>query len=599
MPGTYAGSILRVNLSSGEIKKEALEPEVLRKFIGGRGLATYYLYQLMDPAADPLGPENVLIFATGPLTGTSAPAGGRYMVVCKSPLTGLVACSNSGGNFGAELKAAGYDLIIFEGAAKEPVYLALDGDKAELRPASHLWGLETDEVTDRLREEMGQKEAKVACIGPAGENLVRFACVINDKHRAAGRSGVGAVMGAKRLKAIVVRGKDRPQGSDAFKEFIRQKLEIIRKNQVTGEGLPKLGTKVLDNIINENGLYPTRNFQTGVFEGTEEICGEALVEKGYLKKNRGCFACPIKCARVTELPTKSKGEGPEYESGWAYGACCGVKDLIAITEANYLCNRLGLDTISCGVTIACAMELFEKGLIPKEDLAGGPALKFGSSEAIIYYTYATAYRQGLGDKLAEGSARLAKAYGRPELAMVVKGQELPAYDPRGAQGQGLAYATSNRGGCHVRAYLIAPEILGSPEKLDPHSTEGKATWVKTFQDLTAVIDSLGICLFTSFALSPEDYRDLLASATGFDYSLEEMMLCGERIWNLERLFNLKAGLDPKDDTLPKRLLEEAMPEGPNQGQVVRLHEMLPEYYRVRGWVEGRPTEEKLKELGLV
>ena len=599
MPGTYAGSILRVNLSSGEIKKEALEPEVLRKFIGGRGLATYYLYQLMDPAADPLGPENVLIFATGPLTGTSAPAGGRYMVVCKSPLTGLVACSNSGGNFGAELKAAGYDLIIFEGAAKEPVYLALDGDKAELRPASHLWGLETDEVTDRLREEMGQKEAKVACIGPAGENLVRFACVINDKHRAAGRSGVGAVMGAKKLKAIVVRGKDRPQGSDAFKEFIRQKLEIIRKNQVTGEGLPKLGTKVLDNIINENGLYPTRNFQTGVFEGTEEICGEALVEKGYLKKNRGCFACPIKCARVTELPTKSKGEGPEYESGWAYGACCGVKDLIAITEANYLCNRLGLDTISCGVTIACAMELFEKGLIPKEDLAGGPALKFGSSEAIIYYTYATAYRQGLGDKLAEGSARLAKAYGRPELAMVVKGQELPAYDPRGAQGQGLAYATSNRGGCHVRAYLIAPEILGSPEKLDPHSTEGKATWVKIFQDLTAVIDSLGICLFTSFALSPEDYRDLLASATGFDYSLEEMMLCGERIWNLERLFNLKAGLDPQEDTLPKRLLEEAMPEGPNQGQVVRLHEMLPEYYRVRGWVEGRPTEEKLKELGLV
>ncbi len=599
MPGTYAGSILRVNLSSGEIKKEALEPEVLRKFIGGRGLATYYLSQLMDPAADPLGSENVLIFATGPLTGTSAPAGGRYMVVCKSPLTGLVACSNSGGNFGAELKAAGYDLVIFEGVAKEPVYLALDGEKAELRPASHLWGLETDEVTDRLREEVGHKEAKVACIGPAGENLVRFACVINDKHRAAGRSGVGAVMGAKKLKAVVVRGKGRPQGSDVFKEFIRQKLEIIRKNQVTGEGLPKLGTKILDNIINENGLYPTRNFQTGVFEGTEEICGEALVEKGYLKKNRGCFACPIKCARVTELPTRNKGEGPEYESGWAYGACCGVKDLIAITEANYLCNRLGLDTISCGVTIACAMELFEKGLIPKEDLAGGPALEFGSSEAIIYYTYATAYRKGLGDKLAEGSARLAKAYGRPELAMVVKGQELPAYDPRGAQGQGLAYATSNRGGCHVRAYLIAPEILGSPEKLDPHSTEGKAAWVKTFQDLTAVIDSLGICLFTSFALSPEDYRDLLVSATGFDYSLEEMMLCGERIWNLERLFNLKAGLDPQEDTLPKRLLEEAMPEGPNKGQVVRLHEMLPEYYRVRGWVEGRPSEEKLKELGLV
>ncbi len=601
MAGTYAGCVLRVNLSSGEIKKEVPAPEILRQYIGGRGLASYYLSQLMDPQADPLGPGNVLIFATGPLTGTSAPAGGRYMVVCKSPLTGLIASSNSGGHFGAELKAAGYDLIIFEGAAKEPVYLAIKDDEVALKPAGELWGLETDVVTEKLREEFGDQRAKVACIGPAGENLVRFACVINDKHRAAGRSGVGAVMGAKKLKAIIVRGTKRPVAPDeeVFKKFIREKTDILRQHPVTGEGLPKLGTKVLDNIINENGLYPTRNFQTGVFEDTAEVCGEALVEKGYLKKNRGCYACPIKCARVTELPTRNKGEGPEYESGWAYGACCGVKDLIAITEANFLCNRLGIDTISCGVTIACAMELFEKGLIPKEDLAGGPEPKFGSSEAIIFYTEAVAYRRGLGDKLAEGSARLAAAYGKPELAMVVKGQELPAYDPRGAQAQGLAYATSNRGGCHVRAYLIAPEILGIPEKLDPQSTEGKATWVKTFQDLTAVIDSLGICLFTSFALSPEDYRDLLAAATGFDYTLEEMMLCGERIWNLERVFNLRAGLNPKDDTLPRRLLEEPMPEGPNKGQIVRLNEMLAEYYKVRGWEEGLPTKEKLKELGLI
>lgn len=601
MPGTYAGCILRVNLTEGRIEKERPSEEVLRAYIGGRGLGSYYLWRMMDPKADPFSPENPLIFATGPLTGTPAPTGGRYMVLCKSPLTGLIACSNSGGKFGAELKAAGYDMVVFEGEAREPVYLFIQDDRVELRPAEHLWGLDTHETTDRLLEEIGDKRARVACIGPAGENRVRLACVINDKHRAAGRSGVGAVMGAKKLKAIVVRGTRRPEAPDkqVFMNFIRQKLGILEKNPVTGEGLPRLGTKVLDSIINENGLYPTRNFQTGVFESTHEVSGEALVEKGYLKKNRGCYACPIKCARVTELPTRSKGEGPEYESGWAYGACCGVKDLIAVTEANFLCNRLGLDTISAGVTIACAMELYEKGYLPKEDLGPGPELHFGSSEAILYYTEAMAYRRGLGDKLAEGSLRLARAYGHPELSMSVKGQELPAYDPRGAQGHALGYATSNRGGCHVRAYLISPEILGVPEKLDPQSTEGKAQWVKIFQDLTAVIDSIGLCLFTSFALSVEDYRDLLSAATGFDYTVEEMMTCGERIWNLERLFNLRAGMDPSQDTLPKRMLEEPMPEGPNKGAVVRLSEMLPEYYRLRGWDEtGQPTPEKLKALGL-
>ncbi len=601
MPGTYAGCVLRVNLTEGKVSKENPPEDLLRAYIGGRGLGTYYLSQLLNPEVDPLSPENVLIFATGPLTGTPAPTGGRYMVLCKSPLTGLVASSNSGGHFGAELKAAGYDLIIFEGASVEPVYLAIKDDQVELRSAKHLWGLDTDEATDRLLEEFGDPKARVACIGPAGENKVRIACVINDKHRAAGRSGVGAVMGSKGLKAIVVRGTKRPEApeKEVFMDFIRRKVDIIHQNPVTNEALPKLGTKVLDNIINENGLYPTRNFQTGVFEGVGEVCGEALVEKGYLKKNRGCYACPIKCARVTELPTKQKGEGPEYESGWAYGACCGVKDLIAVTEANFMCNRLGLDTISAGVTIACAMELYERGYLPREDLGSGPELRFGSSEAILYYTQAMAYRQGVGDKLAEGSYRLAQAYGHPELSMSVKKQELPAYDPRGVQGQALAYATSNRGGCHVRAYLISPEILGVPEKLDPQEINGKAEWVKLFQDLTAVIDSMGLCLFSSFALSAEDYRDLLAASTGFDYTVEEMLQCGERIWNLERVFNLKAGLDPAQDTLPKRFLEEAMPEGPNKGAVVRLQDMLPEYYRVRGWdASGRPTQEKLAELGL-
>ncbi len=601
MPGTYAGKILKVDLTKKKVEVEEIPEDVLRKFIGGRGLATYYLYKLMDPKADPLSPENVLIFTTGPLTGTAAPTGGRYMVVCKSPLTGLIACSNSGGNFGAELKAAGYDMVIVQGKADEPVYLAINDNQVEIKPASHLWGLDTHATTDKLLEEFGDNRAKVACIGPAGENLVKIACVINDKHRAAGRSGVGAVMGSKNLKAIVVRGTKRPEAPDreAFMNVVREKVEKIRKNPVTGEALPKLGTKVLDNIINENGLYPTRNFQTGVFEGTAEVCGEALVEKGYLKKNKGCYACPIQCGRYVELPTGKKGEGPEYETGWAFGACCGVNDLIAITEANFLCNELGLDTISTGVTIACAMELYEKGYIPKDDLAKGPEPRFGSSEAIVYYTRAIAYREGLGDKMAEGSYRLAEAYGHPELSMSVKKQELPAYDPRGVYGHALGYATSNRGGCHVRQYLISPEVLGVPEKLEPLTTKDKPKWVKIFQELTAVIDSSGMCLFSSFALSAEDYRDLLAAGTGFDYTVEELLKCGERIWNLERLFNLKAGMDPAQDTLPKRFLEEPMPEGPKKGSVVPLSEMLKEYYSIRGWDEkGYPTQEKLAELGL-
>ncbi len=593
--------VLKVDLSSGQVSKEELSEDISKKFIGGRGAGTYLINTLLKGDEDAFSEENPLIFATGPLTGTAAPTGGRYMVLCKSPLTGLIACSNSGGQFGAELKRTGTDIICIVGKAKEPVYLYIDNDRAEIRSASTLWGMDTHKTTEALKEEVGSESAKVACIGPAGENLVRFACVINDLHRAAGRSGVGAVMGSKQLKAVVVKGAERPEAKDQdqFMEVVKARVKTLQENPVTGQGLPALGTKVLDNIINEFGAYPTRNFQTGVFESTDEVCGEALAEKGYLKKNRGCYACPIKCARVTELPSGNKGEGPEYESGWALGAAAGVKDLIAITEANYLCNLMGLDTISYGTTIACAMELYEKGRIKKDEFQGGPALNFGSSEAIVFYARKTAYREGFGDKLAEGSFRLAKGYGAEDYSMSVKGQELPAYDPRGVQGQGLSYATSNRGGCHVRGYLIAPEVLGIPEKLDPQANEGKAQWVKIFQDLTAVIDSMGMCLFTSFALGAEDYLAILNAFTGFDYTVEEMMECGERIWNLERALNVRMGMPPGADTLPKRLLEEAMPEGAQKGNTVRLDKMLPEYYKLRGWDEnGFPKKETLERLGL-
>ena len=592
------GRILRINLSSGKISKESLDESLARNFLGGRGIATKILYDELPAGTDPLSPENKLIFAAGPLTGTSAPTGGRYMVITKGPLNGAIASSNSGGFFGKEFKTAGYDLIIFEGKAEKPVYVWIKDDEVEIRDASDLWGKNTHETTDILMERIGDSKAKVACIGPAGEKLSLIACIINDKHRAAGRTGVGAVMGSKNLKAVVVRGTGRVELADAdkFREAQKASMGKIRENPTTSQGLPAYGTAVLVNVINENGLFPTRNFQTGVFEGASKISGETLADM-YLTKNTHCFACPIGCGRATKINGR-EGEGPEYEVAWSFGADCGVDDLKAIVEANYLCNELGLDGISAGATIAAAMELYERGYIPKEDL-DGPELKFGSAEAIVEYTRKMGLREGFGDKLAEGSYRLAAAYGHPELSMSVKKQELPAYDPRGAQGHGLEYATSNRGGCHVRGYMISPEILGAPEKIDPQVLEGKPTWVKTFQDLTAFIDASGLCLFSSFALGADEYGALASAATGWEMDANEVLKIGERIWNLERLFNLREGFTKDDDTLPERLLKEPMPEGPNKGTVHKLGELLPEYYKVRGWDEnGVPTEEKKKELGL-
>jgi len=596
----YMGKILRINLSDKTIKKENFPKELAHKYLGGRGLASKILYDEIDPKIDAFSPENKLIFATGPLTLTNAPTGGRYMVITKGPLTGGIASSNSGGFFGARFKATGYDMIIFEGKAANPAYLFIDDTTVEIRDAAHLWGEGVNNTTDMLIAESGHKTANVACIGPAGENLSHFAAIINEKTRAAGRTGVGAVMGSKNLKAVVVAGgkfKTPLNNPDEFKAAVKEQLQMVKENGVTGEGLPKLGTKVLDNIINEIGAYPTHNFLKSQFEFTDEVSGEALVEKGYLVKNVACYACPIACGRKVVLPDGSEGEGPEYETGWAYGASCGVKDLTAISRAGFMCNNLGFDTISAGATMATAMELYEKGIIKKEELGTGPELKFGSSEAILYYTKLMAYREGIGDKMANGGYRLAESYGHPELAMAVKKQELPAYDPRVVQGQGLAYATNNRGGDHTRAYLISPEVLGIPEKLDSQQNEGKAAWVKIFQELTAIIDSAGLCIFTSFAIGAPEYLTLIKNATGFEWSEEEMFKVGERIWNIERKFNLEAGIDAEQDTLPQRLLKDKIETGPGKGNTTRLETMLPEYYQLRGWNEkGIPTEEKLKEL---
>ena len=591
----YAGKILRVNLKEKSWKVETLDVEKAKKYIGGRGLGTKILSEEVSPEVDALSPENKLIFITGPLTGTPTPTGGRYMVVTKSPLTGTVACSNSGGYWGAELKFSGFDMIIVEDKADTPVYLNIADNEIEIRDAAHVWGKVVSETTQILEKECAEK-AKVLTIGPAGEKLSKLAAIMNDYSRAAGRSGVGAVMGSKNLKAIVVKGSQKVQlfNGDQLKEVVSSCTKKIRENGVTGQGLPTYGTAVLVNIINENGVFPTNNFQTAVFDKAEEISGETLAEK-YLVKKDPCYRCPIACGRYCKVDD-IEGGGPEYETIWAFGSDCGVSDLGAVIKANFWCNELGLDTISAGATIAAAMELYEKGHI-KEDELNGLSLEFGNAEAVIEWTKRMGMREGLGDKMADGSYRLTEMYGVPEYSMTVKKQELPAYDPRGIQGHGLQYATSNRGGCHVRGYMISPEILGLPEKLDRFSLEGKAFWAKTFQDLTAAIDGSGLCLFTSFAMGAQDYADMLNAATGTDLTAQSVLDAGERIWNIEKLFNLQAGIDPSQDTLPSRLLNEVIPEGPSAGNVHRLSELLPEYYNLRGWnAQGIPMAERLNKL---
>ncbi len=604
----WFGKILRVNLSTGETSVETVDAATAKDFIGGRGWAIKYLYDEMDPAVDPLSPENILIFATGPLTATPAPTGNRYMVVTKAPLTGVLSCSNSGGIFPTEMKRTGFDMFIFEGRAEKPVYLYVNDDQVEIRSAEEIWGKEVPETTDLLVE-LTDPKAKVACIGPAGERLVKIAAIMNDAHRAAGRSGVGAVMGSKNLKAVVVRGTGEP--SLAEPEPMRTLCKAMQKevggDAVKSSSLRKLGTAYVPPVTNELGILPTRNFQTGRFEGVDKIDGHALLEK-YLIRAKPCYKCPIACGRDTEVKEpgyEGKGEGPEYETIAALGSSCGVDNLAAITKANYLCNELGLDTISMGVTISCAMEMVEDGIL-SEDEVGRP-LSFGDGDAVIALVRQTGYREGFGDELAEGSYRLAAKYGHPEYSMTAKKLEIPGYDPRGAKGMGLLYATSNIGASHMAGDIAYSEVFGVPEKLDPLAIDEKPRLIKLYEDAFAVIDAAGLCVFLAvrylfdadMRLWPTRLTQVMNYATGADYTEASLMEAGDRVYNLERLFLLKAGVTRADDTLPKRMLEEPMTEGPAAGQVVELDAMLDEFYQVRGWDEnGIPTDEKLASLGL-
>jgi len=601
MANCYQGKLLRVNLTTGQITIEVLNQDYAREYIGGRGLGTKLYCEEVGPNVDPLSPANSMYIMPGALTGAGAPSTGRFMVITRGPLTGTIACSNSGGEFGAEIKYAGYDGLIIEGKAAKPVYLWIENDKVEIRPADHIWGKEVPETTDLVRAETDDR-AKVACIGPAGENLCKIACIMNEMNRAAGRTGVGAVMGSKNLKAIAIRGNKAVYVPDKerFMAAVAEATQALRTNAVTGTGLPTYGTQILINILDQSNGLPVRNFRdSGTVEWADKTSGEYMIEHKNLVRNKGCFSCVIQCGRVTRTfkPYAGFGEGPEYEAGWGFGADCGVSDIDAICQANFRCNELGLDAISMPTTIACAMELYESGYLPKAD--AGCDLSFGNAAILKELVEKTAYRQGIGNLLAEGSYRLAEHYGHPELSMSVKKQEMPAYEPRTLQGIGLNYATSNRGGCHVRGYMTSPEILGIPEKLDPAVIEGKPAVCKTFQDLTAAVDASGFCLFTTFGIGAEIIANVLSAATGIDYTPAELLKCGERIWNLERLFNLACGFTAKDDTLPPRILKEPQKYGAYKGKVHRLPEMLPEYYQLRGWnKEGIPTKEKLAELNL-
>jgi len=606
------GKILRVNLAEGKISEEEIPEEMAKKFLGGRGIASKYLFDEVKPGIAPLGPENKLIFMSGLLTGTPSPSAARYSVVAKSPLTNIWAQSNSGGRWGVDLKHSGFDGIIFEGISEKPVYFVIDDGKAELCDASDLWGKNVSETTGVLKKTLGEK-FNVASIGVAGENLVKYAAIMNDLHRAAGRCGLGAVMGSKRLKAIAVKGTKeiRIANKKAFQEVSKKQFELLGEN-ILAAGLQGYGTTLVLDIVNVCGGLPTRNWQTGVCSFVEEINGEALNEK-VLVQAVGCFACPIKCGRGTEIRkgpyAGQKGEGPEYETIAFFGAMCDNSDIESITMANYLCNDYGLDTISCGSTVAFTMECFEKGILTKED-AGGLEIRFGDSEMIVELVHKIAKRDGVGDLLAEGTRIMAQRLGQDSerFAMHVKGLELPAYDSRAAKITGLAFATANRGGDHITGYVQAPTFLASPflvieesEIEDPLKENPEETKiVKDLEDALTVFDAVGFCKFMGLASDAQEISDIIAAVIGREFRVEDFRKAGERIYNLERAFNIREGLTRTDDTLPMRLLEDPLPEGPAEGHVNNLEILLDPYYEFRGWdkTTGKPTPEKLRELDL-
>ncbi|OCA88087.1 aldehyde ferredoxin oxidoreductase [Bacillus sp. FJAT-27225] len=590
-----------VDLTNGTVEYRSINEEDARKYIGGRGLGVKYVLD-NGPEVEPLSDENILCFMTGPVTGSRSSMSGRLCVVTKSPLTGTVTDSHIGGWTAARLKWAGFDNVIFKGKSDKPVYLYIEDGKAELRDASTVWGQSTRATVQAMKDEYGAENLSVITIGQAGENKVLFSSFINEHDRAAGRGGTAAVAGYKLLKGIVIKAAQKgnmpvPAQAEEYQKANKKAVKAILEGGLTAPnkgGLSVYGTNVLTNLINEVGALPTKNSQLTNWDQAELHSGE-YVNKHLLVANNTCHACPVGCkieVEVKDGPYRTRVESFEFESSWSLGSNCLLSDAKAIAYLIDRCNEYGLDTIELGHAFSVTMEASEKGLIEEK-------LEWGDADGMIELTRKIAYREGLGGVLAEGPARAAALWNAPELSMSVKGQSIPAYDPRGIQGIGLGYATSNRGACHLRGYTVAAEIAGIPEPVDRLAAEGKGELLKIFQDLLAFSDSMNICKFSSFSENAEHYAEQYSTMTGNTLTADEVMKAGERIYNLERYYNNLAGFDKReDDFLPKRFTEEPA-TGNSAGHVSRMDIMLEEYYQVRGWRDGVVPEEKLRELGIL
>lgn len=593
----YTGKILRVDLTKSKIRVEPTKAEWIKMFLGGKGLAARYLLEEMKPNVDPLSLENVLIFMTGPLTGTKAPSFSKCGVISKSPATNTFCDSYFGGYFPAEMKFAGFDGIIIKGRAERLSYLSVVDGEAQIEVIADLKNKGTYETADFVKETSGLEDPKIVTIGPAGENLVKFACICSDVHHQAGRGGMGTVMASKNLKAIAIQGEKKVKlyDPDGFSQYIREILEDAAGNPFV-KRISRQGTPYLVDEINDLGILPTSNFQEGIFEKAKEVNWDAMREKTLIKK-AGCYGCPLACRNVNKIKSgRFKGltiEGPEYETLALVGSNCGVGDLEAILKFNDLCDNYGLDTISTGNVVGFAMECYERGFITKEE-TGGLELSFGSIDSFIEMPGLITHRQGIGSVLADGlkvaAERIGKGSGR--FAMHCKGLEYPGYDPRGAIGMALAYATSDRGACHMRGYLVFTP--------GPFQPEGKAAILIREQNRKSVTNSLIRCSLSGIAAEAE--ARLFTLATGIRINEKDIQLIGERIWNMVRVFNVGEGFSRKDDTIPMRLVKEHFSKGPAAHRVVSLDAfnfMLDVYYKLRGWSkEGIPTRNKLQELGI-
>jgi len=597
----YAGKILRVDLTSRTFGVEPLPDEFAEKFLGGEGIGAKILWDELGPGVDPLSPNNKLIFTLGPLTGAQCPSVSRTVATTKSPLTNTLTRSFAGGHFSHELKRAGYDGIIFEGKSDAPVYVWIKDDKVEIKDAGFLWGMSTGD-TQKFVKNYTDQEAQVACIGPGGENLVKFASIISGMG-VFGRGGVGTVMGSKNLKAIVVRGTKEPELADpsGYAGAVRKVYGSYASQKAFADNWRTYGTSGTVNILEPHGNWPTRNFQSGVFPESRDTLYREHWRKS-VKKDVACAVCPVTCKKIAF--TGSEGpfagitsEGLEYETIWAFGALCGNNDLKAVAAADRLCDELGVDTISTGNVIGFAMELYQKRVITSKDTEG-LHLDWGNTEAMVAMIKKIVYKKGLGAVLAEGVAKAAEIFknGSERYAMHVKGLELPGYDPRGQFGMGLNYATANRGGCHCSGYTTFVEVTGP---VNPYTAEGKGELIFKIQNDAALRNSAVLCTFGEW-ITRAHLPELLKTETGLDYTKEDLSKMGERIFNLERAFNVREGFSRADDTLPARLLEEPLKEGKSKDHVVKLEAMLEDYYRVRGWDQrtGVPTKSKLEELGL-